>query len=135
MYTTYSYYLKQYLCGTEPKITETEFAFYLKKAQKEIDYYTFNRLKENSEQLECVQECVCELIEMLYTSTKNINSMLEQGISGPMVSYANDGESGTFSNDTNSIVSQLNTSEGQRKEIKKIIYLHLNDTGLLYAGV
>lgn len=49
---------------------------------------------------------------------------------GPLQSYSNDGESGTFA-----LAESIYTESGKQKKIREIIRRHLSDTGLLYAGV
>lgn len=131
MYAKYSYYENDYLLGREPSVSEDDFEFFEKAAAKEVNRYTYGRLKASPDLVtDDVRDCVCAIAEVLYQSDKISKSAAEQGIVGVLTSYSNDGQSGTYD------VSQSTYTEtGKQKEIKRLIYLHLSDTGLLYAGV
>ena len=73
-------------------------------------------------------DCTCELTDLLYQADQRAQQDAAQG--GPLQSYSNDGESGTFA-----LAESIYTESGKRKKIREIIRRHLSDTGLLYAGV
>lgn len=131
IYADYRYYVQDYLIGKEPVIPETEFDFFEKQAAKEIDMHTFKRIRANPALLtEEVKECVCAVTEFLYEAENVTKWAVSQGLAGPLVSWSNDGESGSID------INQSNyTESGKRSKIKDIIRLHLGNTGLLYAGV
>lgn len=131
MYAKYSYYENKYLLGREPSVSEEDFEFFEKAAAREVNRYTHGRLKANSDLVtDDVRDCVCAITEVLYQSDKISKSAAEQGIAGVLTSYSNDGQSGTYD-----VSQSIYTETGKQKEIKRLIYLHLSDTGLLYAGV
>ncbi len=51
------------------------------------------------------------------------------GRTGPLASYGNDGETGTYD-----LSRSAYTEEGKRKKIREIIEKHLGNTGLMYLG-
>ena len=44
-YADYEYYAREYLMGKEPVISEDDFLYFEKQAEKEIDLRTFNRIR------------------------------------------------------------------------------------------
>lgn len=130
-YADYNYYVQEYLLGTEPKIPDSEYDFFEKKAEKELDRYTYGRIKANKELLTSeVMECICELAEFLYEAEIVDRKAKESGLAGHLVSWSNDGESGTID-----LSHSVYTESGKKTKVKEIIRLHLGGTGLLYAGV
>lgn len=130
MYADYDYYTSGYLLGRSPAVPEEVFSFWEKQAGKEIDKHTYGRLSGHTELVtDNVKDCACELAELLYQADSVSQQALQQGGAGPLVSYSNDGESGTFDLSQSSF-----TEEGKAKKVKEIIYKHLTSTGLLYAG-
>lgn len=131
MYADYNYYTSGYLLGRNPVVLEEAFPYWEKQAAREIDKYTYGRLLAHPELVsDDVKDCACELAELLYQADSVSQQALQQGGAGPLVSYSNDGESGTFDLSQSSF-----TEEGKAKKVKEIIYKHLTSTGLLYAGV
>ena len=130
-YADYDYYIKEYLVGKEPIIPETEFCYFEKKAEKEIDLRTFNRIRANQTVLTTdVKECACAIAEFLCEAEIVTKGAVSQGIAGPLVSWSNDGESGSVD------INHSNyTESGKKAKIKDLIYRYLGNTGLLYAGV
>lgn len=114
-----------------PVITDEDvFAFWEKKARREVDLVTFNRIQALEEIPEVVMDCVCELAELLYQADKLDNQGLSEGVAGPLTSYSNDGQSGSY--DVN---QSLYTADGRKKEVNRIIRSYLLHTGLMYKGV
>lgn len=93
---------------------------YLYKASQAVKRYTFSNINTSLPIADQVQMCVCEVAEELYITDKAKNER------AGLKSYSNDGESGTFDDET--------TQESSDRRTSKIIYDHLADTGLLYAG-
>lgn len=131
IYADYEYYTGEYLLGRGAELPWGEFLFWEKQARREIDIRTFDRIKTLDEVPEAVKDCVCAVAEILYSADKISRAASESGAAGPLVSYSNDGESGTFATDTGSIY----TESGKRAEISRLIRKYLGHTGLLYAGV
>ena len=130
-YADYKYYIQEYLMGKDPVISDTEFCYFEKQAEKEIDLHTFKRIQANPALLtEEVKECACAIAEFLYEAENVTRGAAAQGLAGPLVSWSNDGESGSID-----ASQSCYTESGKKSKIKKIIYLHLGNTGLLYAGV
>lgn len=130
-YTDYDYYLSGYLMDREAAIPENEFPYYEKQARSEVDQYTFGRVSANPGLVtEKVKDCVCELAELLYQADSVAREGFQQGATGPLISYSNDGESGTFD-----LSQSIYTEAGKGRKIKEIIYRYLGNTGLLYAGI
>ncbi|MGI6068912.1 MAG: hypothetical protein ACOYBE_00600 [Blautia sp.] len=131
MYADYKYYQSGYLLGRDPVIPDEVYPYWDKQSFKEIDKYTFGRLKAHPELItDEVKDCICELAELLYKADSVAEQALHQGGAGPLASYSNDGESGTFD-----LSQSAYTEEGKARKAREIIYKHLANTGLLYAGV
>lgn len=131
MYADYKYYSMKYLMGKDPAVPEEQFPFWEKQACKEIDKRTLSRLTVHPELVtDGVKDCACELAELLYQADSVSQKALQQGGAGPLSSYSNDGESGTFD-----LSQSAYTEEGKSMKIWETVYKHLACTGLLYAGV
>ena len=129
MYVEYSYYESGYLLGRDPVVPEKEFSYWEKQAECVMNAYTFSRLAANCNLItDQVRDCTCELAELLYRADKSAQREAEQG--GPLQSYSNDGESGTFD-----LSQSVYTETGMQKKIREILYRHLGNTGLMYACV
>lgn len=130
MYADYTYYKEEYLCGKTAQVSEEEFLFLEKKARKEIDLHTFNRLKNKNEIPEEVKDCVCAIAEVLYQASKVSENAAAQGLAGPLVQWNNDGNSGSVD-----LSQSVYSESGKKAEIKRLVETYLTHTGLLYAGV
>lgn len=131
MYAEHEYYLSGYLLGRSPVVPEDVFLFWEKQAEKEIDKRTYGCLRGHMELVsDDMRDCVCELAELLYQADKVSEQTRQQGGVGPLTSYSNDGQSGTFD-----LSHSIYTEEGKAKKVRDIIYKYLSHTGLLYAGV
>lgn len=131
MYVDLTYYTEGYLLGRAPAVPEGEFAYWEKLARAEIDAYTFGRLEADSSLVtNKVKDCTCSIAELLYKSHTLSESNMAQGIAGPLTSWSNDGNSGSVD-----VSQSIYTESGKKAEIRRIIYLYLGNTGLLYAGV
>ena len=123
-YLTYEEY--QSLGGT---LEETPFNISELEAQKNIDKYTFGRLKDLEEQKQEVKVCIYKLIELI--NTYNSYNAQIKGIS----SENTDGYSVSYSNATE------NVSKAKISEIKELIKTYLAEcyledgTPYLYCGV
>lgn len=130
-YTDYSYYVEYYLLGRSPVVSEEDFPFFEKQAEKELDKYTFGRLRDDESLIsDDVKDCACAIAELLYKSDKASFSADSCGLAGPLVSWSNDGESGSVD-----LSNSIYTATGKQSEIRRLVFLHLGNTGLLYQGV
>lgn len=126
MYAEHDHYMK-YLLGRSPVVPLKEFPYWENQADKEIDKRTYGQLFGHAELVTNeVKDCACELAELLYQA--HSVSQQHEG-AGPLASYSNDGESGTFD-----LSRSIYTEEGKARKIREIIYKYLANTGLLYAG-
>lgn len=130
-YTDYSYYVNDYLLGRTPAVPEEQFLFFEKQARTEIDRCTFGRLAANLGLVTAqVKDCCCELVELLYQADMIAQQAIQGGAAGPLASYSNDGQSGTYD-----LSQSIYTESGKAGKVREIIYRYLSGTGLLYAGV
>lgn len=128
MFATYEFYISGYLMGRAPSIPESDFPFWESEAELEINARTFGRLQRDKKVLnDQVKKCACAVAELLYKADK-IDKQ-NSGV-GPLVSYSNDGESGTFD-----LSESVLTESGKRSKITNICRKYLLRTGLLYAGL
>ena len=125
---------KQYLSYEEYRglggtLEKTPFTLLEFEAQKNVDKYTFGRLKNLQEQNKEVKVCVFKLIELLNTYSfyqKQNKSISSENIDGYSVNYNQTTE---------------NVSKAKISEIKDIINTYLsqckleNNTPYLYVGV
>ena len=131
MYADYDYYFREYLLGRPAVIPEAEYPYWEKQARNYVDSYTYNRLiSRESLVTDEVRDCVCEIAETLYKAEKASKAAEESGLAGPLVSWSNDGQSGSVD------LSQSTVTEtGKREAVSRIIRTNLMHTGLLYAGI
>ena len=111
-YAMWDDYIDLYLLGREPKIPESEFNFWIKKACSKMDLLTFRRLNDShtfEENIENIINCVCELAEYYYVTEDNIGKTA-QSVAGHSVTYMRGGDNA-------------------------IVFEHLGTTGLLFSGV
>lgn len=121
IYANEEYYFNEYLAGKDSTIPSGSFSYYARKASRQIDRYTYGRLQTVWEVTDDVKECCCEIAEYLYSCDQ------QEIRTGGLVSYSNDGESGTF--DTASY-----TKKEKNAKVRSAIRNYLADTGLLYQG-
>ena len=137
MYLTYDEY-RNY-GGT---LNESTFNSLIYKAQVKIDYYTYNRLKNDTIISERVKQCLVQVIYLINNYTEynqvvtDVNQPILLGGSNDGVSISYGGYLGnTTPDDVNKITERLNS------DIKQIIQEYLqgevNEAGkvLLYRGV
>lgn len=130
-YADYPYYINGYLIGKSPSVPEEAFPFWEKQAEKELDRVTFGRLKADPGLVsDDVKDCACAIAELLYKADKASSSVDSRGLAGPLVSWSNDGESGSVD-----LSNSVYTATGKQAEIRRLVFLHLGNTGLLYQGV
>lgn len=129
-YADYNYYTRDYLLGRSPAVPEEEFLFWEREARRQIDAATFDRIPELSTIPEQVKECTCAITEFLYKAHTLSEANIAAGIAGPLASWSNDGNSGSID-----VSQSIYTESGKKAEIRRLIYLYLGNTGLLYAGV
>lgn len=130
IYADFDYYANDYLCGRDPVIPDESYLFWEKAARHEVDALTYNKIPKLSEIPEAVKECICAVAELLYRSEKLTAGSLEQGFAGAMVSYSNDGQSGSYD-----VSGSAYTESGRKAEVRRLCRQYLIGTGLLYAGV
>lgn len=132
MYLTYAEY--QTMGGT---LDETAFNNFEFEASCLVDWYTFNRLKNETEYPETLKRCVFKLIEMV--QAKNTSLSLGDDGSGnatAIASQSNDGVSISYN-----VMSASRLFDNAKSEVKSIIQQYLsgvvNSLGhkLLYRGV
>lgn len=130
-YADYMYYLDSYLMGKEPIVPTADFPYWEKQARREIDARTFGAIQKNQAlATDDVKDCTCAVAELLYKADNLAEQARKEGAAGPLASYSNDGESGTYD-----LKESPYTESGKRAEIQRLIYKYLGNTGLLYAGV
>lgn len=131
MYADYEYYTACYLIGRHPVLSEDEFPFWEKLAEREVDRHTYCRIeKDVALCTDYVKDCVCAIAEVLYKADQIQAAVSDSGIAGVVTSYSNDGESATLD-----VSQSIYTTEGKQREIKRLVRLYLQGTKLLYAGV
>lgn len=127
-YADYAYYRSAYLLGRSPLIPEEDFLFWEKRARMELDAWTFGRIKEDVSLVsEDVQDVICALSELFYQADQ---LEAHSGGMGPLVSFSNDGQSGTFD-----LSQSQYTENGKKRQARALIYQYLGNTGLLCAAV
>lgn len=132
MYADYRYYTEEYLLGREPVITsEKDFDFFERSAEKEVNNRTFGRIAKDQAFLsEDVKNCVCAIAEFLYRCS-NLDERNYQNGGGQLVSYSNDGDSGSYDISESDYLSE----QSRQKKVSNLISFYLSGTGLLYRGV
>jgi hypothetical protein len=120
-YTSFSYYANEYCCG-KPVVESADFHKLLIKAQGIMDMYTFNRLKENAEIVDEVQNCCCELVECINTYENGISEK-PSGVSSEKIK-----------NYSVTYESTENMKQRFDNEVANIVHKWLGGTGLLYRG-
>ncbi len=130
-YVDYTYYISEYMLGKTPAVAEKEFPYWEKQARTVVDQFTFGRVAADPALLiDAVKDCCCELAELLYQADQIAQQSAKSGAAGPLSSYSNDGQSGTFD-----LSQSVYTESGRQNKVREIIYRYLAHTGLLYAGV
>lgn len=128
MFATYKFYTSEYLMGRAPSIPEEDYPFWESEAELEINARTFGRLQRDKKLLsDQVMKCACAVAELLYKADRMER---QNSGAGPLVSYSNDGESGTFD-----LSESVLTESGKRAKITDICRKYLLRTGLMYAGI
>ena len=119
MFTDYSYYLNDYLCGASAVLDEKSFPFWLRKAQQRITQYTHGNIDESAVP-DCVKLCCCELAEYLFKAEKSRpqTGVASESVGDMSVSY-----------------KQEDFSRLVARDVRNIIYTNLADTGLLFGGI
>lgn len=111
MYVDYEYYSDVY----GGKVKENNFVNLEIKASIILNYYTFNRVKEVTENIKLA---ICELIDFMYIDEKNEGKEIESESVG---SY--------------SVKYQKKSVYAKQREQKKILNKYLGHTNLLYRGI
>lgn len=129
-YVDFAYYSSTYLAGSSPLVPEGEFSRWENQAELEIDARTRGRIASLDIIPDKVKDCTCAVTELLYTADAQEQGYVSQGLSGPVASWSNDGQSGTVD-----LGQSIYTQTGKQKEISRICRLYLGLLGLMYAGV
>lgn len=116
-FVDYNYYVTTYGGSTIP---ESDFDGFERDAERDINYYTFGRLRGLSEPDEAVLMCICDVAEQICTRKSEFGD-------NPLESYSNDGLSGKFADNPST------QAFNQREQLT--IAKWLADTGLLYKGL
>lgn len=132
MYADYQYYTNDYLLGRDPAISsENDFKFFERSAEKEINNRTYGRIVSDPLLItEDVKNCVCAVAEFLYKCSDLDDKNYQNG-GGQLVSYSNDGDSGSYDNSR----SDYTDGQSRKKKVSSIVSFYLSGTGLLYRGV
>ena len=131
MYADYQYYVTDYLLGRDPEITETDFPFFERLAEKEVNNRTYGRIVADQTVLtDDVKNCICAVTEFLWEANSLDKDNFANG-GGQLVSYSNDGDSGSYD------LSQSDYSSlaARQTKISSLVSFYLSGTGLLYRGV
>lgn len=129
-YADYEYYAVEYLLGRDPVVPEKVFPYWAKQASREVDAVTFNRLKKTPDLVtEEVSDLTCAIAEILYKSSLLTDAAAQNGAAGPLSSFSNDGQSGTYAT-----AESVYTESGKKTEISRLAAQYLSGTGLLYQG-
>lgn len=127
MYLSYDDYI--YMGGT---LDESTFSICEFQAESLIDWYTFDRLKKETEFTKEVRMCMFMLIKLIDNKSKVLSANTE---SSPITSQSNDGVSTTYA-----VLSSADLIASNKEEITSTINLCLrnavNSMGkqLLYRG-
>ena len=120
-------------------LDETAFDELEFEARAVIDYWTFNRLKNETEFPEAVKRCVYKLIQLINNKRIVENPITETTFSTTttgIVSESNDGVSATYNT-----LSAHETVDTMQKEMENAVKMYLNDVKnslghkLLYRGI
>ena len=135
MYLSYADY--QNMGGTLDETTFNDVAF---EAASLIDWYTFNRLQNDTEYPEAVKRCMYSIIKYVIAqqqvsgiASDNANN---SGVNAGIVSHSNDGVSESFN-----ILSAKDVIDAGKSQIKQLVNQYLssvvNSLGqkVLYRGV
>jgi hypothetical protein len=134
MYLTYEQY--QSYGGTLDKTTFENYEF---EARSLVDWYTFNRLKNQTSYSEGVTRCMYKLIDLAYTKSQalSVGQDVNTGnVNAAIASQSNDGFSTTFN-----VLSASQAFDLVKNEIQSVIHRSLthevNELGqnLLYRGL
>lgn len=132
MYADYQYYTCNFLHGHNPVVSnEKDFAFYEMIAEKEINNRTFGRIINNPNLLnDDVKNCACAVTEFLFKCS-NLDEINFKNGGGQLVSYSNDGDSGSYDMSQSVYASE----QSRQNKINNLVSFYLSGTGLLYRGV
>lgn len=135
MYLLYSEY--QNMGGTLDETLFNEFEF---EAETQVDWYTFNRLRNEEEYPERLKRCMYALISLIYrvqqASMLGDDGSGDSNINAAVASQSNDGVSISYN-----VMSAHDVVESSKTEIESIIQRYLqgvmNSLGraVLYRGL
>lgn len=131
--TNYEYYMVDYKSELVP---QESFDKLMIKATSRVNYFTSNRISSSTLEDENistqVQNCVCEIIELLYTQEQLKEALVEKKqvqseTVGPI--------SKTYSNNLNLISQRILNDTELDESIYQICVTYLGHTGLMYRGI
>lgn len=122
-----------------PVVSDSDFAFFSKKAERELGRQTFGLLSSvvivdeaatitiddvvTTLVLEDIRDCICEMAEYLYQCEQAYSS----AHGGVLTSYSNDGDSG-------SIDKSMFSESARPAKLRKIAKSYLSGTVLMRVG-
>ena len=115
MYLTYAEYFN--MGGT---LDETTFNDYETQAEAKIDWYTFNRLRNEETYSDRVKQCVYQLIKMIKLQN-DASSVGGDGSDSAIASQSNDGVSISYN-----VLSAAQVLEMADKQVANAIKMYLN---------
>ena len=117
--TDYTFYTDKYLSGKEAVLDTASFQFWERKACNVVRTMTFGNIDESKEIQEEVQNCVCEVAELLYTQEhqNKTDGVASEKVGDYSVSY------------------RVKTDKEKKIEVANVVSEWLSGTGLLYCGV
>ena len=115
MYLTYAEYFN--MGGTSD---ETTFNDYETQAEAKIDWYTFNRLRNEETYSDRVKQCVYQLIKMIKLQS-DASSVGGDGSDSAIASQSNDGVSISYN-----VLSAAQVLEMADKQVANAIKMYLN---------
>lgn len=122
IYADSEFYLNEYLSGKDAVLEAKSATFYLRRAQKILETFTFDNIDESAAIPYEVKMCICEIAELLYGDGKR--ATLQGGVTSESV----EGWSKHYE-------SSQQTEAHLQSKIKSCVTTWLADTGLLYCGV
>ena len=127
-----SYYKQEY---GGSRIPSNSFSEYARKASKEINYYTSNRINENNITNE-IKDVACEIAEKLFEQESLKEAIKKNSTDSKEIASESLGPRSVSYVNKSSLQSNLVLSSKElNDEIYKIIYKSLAHTGLMFRGL
>lgn len=122
IYADSEFYLKEYLSGRPAELPSNGSEYWLRKAQKKLESFTFDNIDESADIPYEVKMCICEIAELLYEDDKKAK------MHGGTASESVEGWSKHYE-------SSQQAEEHLQSKIRSCVKMWLSDSGLLYCGV